>query len=607
MHRCWLALCLALSLCAADAPFRPIEEQRQQIRSKSAALEKALTGVRGKPLADDAEVYLKAAQWMLRHDEEFYKPEYVKYTLDGLDVGLARATQLAQGKAWWERAKGVVPRAYRSRVDSSVQPYLVHVPSSYDPARPSRLDVILHGRNATLTETSFLASTKGAPEADYLQVEVFGRTNNAYRWAGETDVFEALASVRARYNVDPKRIVLRGFSMGGAGTWHLGLHYPGLWAAIEAGAGFNETRKYAKLSNLPPYQDEVLSIYDAYLYAHNAVNLPVVGYGGDQDPQLQASVNIQEALGELRTRALFLVGPNTGHKFHPDSKRESDTFIDEALQQERPDPDRVRFVTYTPRYNQCHWLTVDALANQYERAEVDARRAGPAYVVVTSNVAALTIPKGNVTIDGDKTPGGTLVREDGRWKAGAIRGLRKIHALQGPIDDAFLDSFICVRPTGVPLHENINKAALERLDRFNREFAKFMRGDIRIKEDREVTDADIASSNLVLFGDPSSNSILRKTISKLPVRWDKQSVAFNGMNYDASAHLPVLIFPNPLNPRKYVVLNSGHTFGESEFRGTNALLFPRLGDYAILRVTNSGTEVAEAGLFDEFWRIRKTK
>ena len=69
----------------------------------------------------------------------------------------------------------------------------------------------------------------------------------AYRWAGETDVFEAIESVRKRYNIDPKRIALRGFSMGGGGAWHLGLHYPDQWAVVEAGAGFVETKVHAKV------------------------------------------------------------------------------------------------------------------------------------------------------------------------------------------------------------------------------------------------------------------------------------------------------------------------------------------------------------------------
>ena len=86
-----------------------------------------------------------------------------------------------------------------------------------------------------MNEVSFLFSHDSAkplpPDQQQIVLEVFGRINNAYRWAGETDVFEALDSVRKRYNIDPDRIVLRGFSMGGAGAWHIGLQYPDEWAA----------------------------------------------------------------------------------------------------------------------------------------------------------------------------------------------------------------------------------------------------------------------------------------------------------------------------------------------------------------------------------------
>src|SRR2546425_373281 len=151
--------------------------------------------------------------------------------------------------ASWPNQKGRLVRAYISRVDGSVQPYGLVIPDPYN-GQPVRLDVVLHGRGATLNEVSFIAAHDGSQPVlagqDFIQLEVFGRANNAYRWAGEADVFEALESVRQRYKIDPQRIVLRGFSMGGAGTWHIGLHYPGQWAATEAGAGFTETKRYTK-------------------------------------------------------------------------------------------------------------------------------------------------------------------------------------------------------------------------------------------------------------------------------------------------------------------------------------------------------------------------
>jgi hypothetical protein len=57
-----------------------------------------------------------------------------------------------------------------------------------------------------------------------------------------------------------------------------------------------------------------------------------------------------------------------------------------------------------------------------------------------------------------------------------------------------------------------------------------------------------------------------------------------------------------------VVLNTGHTFHATDFEGTNALLYPRLGDFAVLRLAPTkkdplAVEVPRAGLFDDFWRF----
>ena len=70
--------------------------------------------------------------------------------------------------------------------------------------------------------------------------------------------------------------------------------------------------------------------------------------------------------------------------------------------------------------------------------------------------------------------------------------------------------------------------------------------------------------------------------------------------------MPVLIFPNPLNPTKYVVLNSGFTFREFDYLN-NARQHPHLPDWAMIDVTTPADgkrpgRVAAAGFFDEMWR-----
>jgi hypothetical protein len=76
----------------------------------------------------------------------------------------------------------------------------------------------------------------------------------------------------------------------------------------------------------------------------------------------------------------------------------------------------------------------------------------------------------------------------------------------------------------------------------------------------------------------------------------------------ASSHVPVLIYPNPLNPNRYLVLNSGPTQREVDYLN-NARQVPRLPDYAIVDTTTPPDEktvgkIVAAGFFDESWSLR---
>ena len=590
--------CMVLLAALVGGASPPTAAEREQITAKLGQLTRAIEELRAKHVDDarivDIEVYQKAATWVLRFEEEFFTPAYVPNTLKALDHGLARAADAAFS---WESRKGRIVRAYRSKVDGSVQPYGLIVPESYDGSRAVRLDVVLHGRGTELTEVSFIAAHESDKPMtlDYITLEVYGRGNNAYRWAGETDVFEAIDSVKARYKIDENKIVLRGFSMGGAGAWHIGLHYPDKWAAVEAGAGFTETKKYAKLGPLVGYQEALLRIYDAVDYAANAQMVPIVGYGGEIDPLLQASVNIQERLAAEhieRPRMLFLIGPGTAHKWEPTSLAASNKFIDAVLAKPRKEPDHIHFVTHTTAYHQCYWISVESVEKQYQRAEVDADRWGEEMRVTTRNVSRIAIDGGkHVVIDGQSVElanFGVLMKTADGWRRAGKAGRYKKPGLQGPIDDAFRDAFLVVRPTGKPENKEAAQYINETLEQFRKEWAKYMRGDVRIKDDKAVTDDDIDRYHLVLFGDAQSN------------KWTKRIAPLLMRAWPGAPLVPVMIAPNPLNPNRYVVFNSGHTFHEEEFKGTNALLYPRFGDYAM--ISPALRQVVRGGVFDTEWR-----
>ncbi len=101
--------------------------------------------------------------------------------------------------------------------------------------KPMRLDVWLHGRGEKVSEVAFLHQRMNsvgdvAPE-NTIVLHPYGRYCNAFKFAGEIDVLEAIEHVKRTFVIDEDRISIRGFSMGGAGCWQMAVHYPGMWMA----------------------------------------------------------------------------------------------------------------------------------------------------------------------------------------------------------------------------------------------------------------------------------------------------------------------------------------------------------------------------------------
>ncbi len=614
---------------------------RAELESGVKDLAGALESVKSHELAPDVLIYHKAVDWALRYNE-FYSPREIAAAKQILKQGLERARALKDGKAPWDSAVGLVVRGYRSRIDGSVQPYGLVVPAGYDPAKkraPYRLDFWLHGRDEKLTELKFIDQRQKSPgeftPPDTFVLHLHGRLCNASKFAGEMDLFEALAHVRQRYPIDENRLVVRGFSMGGASTWHLAAHHAGLWAAAAPGAGFAETPVYANMFKdaVAPtaVEQKLWHWYNATDYAANLSNCPVVAYSGELDKQKQAADIMAKAMKEEGLDLAHVIGPKVEHKYEPKAKEEVARRIDELATRGRdPFPMKLRFTTWTLRYNRMKWLTVDALDRHWERTRVDAEVAQGALAVTTTNVSAFSVefpaarnPIGSkAVVDGQPlelqaAPLGEIWRARfqkaaGRWAQATVSspaGHGKRHGLQGPIDDAFMDSFLMVTPTGMPMNEKAGAWIKAEQDEAIAGWRRFFRGDARVVKDTDLKDSDLAAHHLVLWGDPGSNKFLSRISGKLPVQWDAKEVRVGGTSFPAEKHVPLLIYPNPLSPDRYVVLNSGYTFRENS-AASNSRHVPLLPDWAVLSTEAPATDrmsqrVVAAGFFDEQWALPK--
>ena len=592
----------------------------------------------------DIEILHKAARYALDYGEFFKSPEIAAAKAQ-LQLGMARAAELAKGRPSWSKATGPLVLGYRSQIDDSAQPYGLIVPEDWKPGEktPRPLYLWFHGRGETLSEVNFIAGRLKAKHdfaaANAFELHLYGRYCNANKFAGETDCFEAINDVKRRYTIDPARIAIMGFSMGGATAWHMGAHHAGDWAVVHTGAGFAETQIYAKVydpGKVPPpwWEDVLYRLYNTADVAANYANVPLVVYSGELDPQIQSAKIMKEALAREGLGMEWLIGPGVPHKYEPETKKEVSRRVDAFMAKGRkPLAPHVHLTAYTLRYNQMKWVTIDALEKHWERADVDAQIVDKGTIrVKTKNVTAFTLafPPGPVPLDRMRAPRviideqemkGPLVREG--WVARFIIAdparkwisadskepatLRKRHGLQGPIDDAFMDSFIFVRPTGRPLNEKVGEWSKSECDLAIAGWRRVFRGDARVKDDTAIKADDIANANLVLWGDPGSNSVLAKILPKLPLTWTRENLAIGTQKVSAADHAPILIFPNPLNPQRYVVINSGFTFRMGS-RTSNSLQTPKLPDWAVIDLNTPPDEqwpglVVDAGFFDERWQF----
>ena len=596
-------------------------------------------------LIPDVEIFHKAVDWPLRYNE-FYNVKEVGTARDLLKEGMARAAALKEGKAPWTIKTGPVVRGFRSAIDGSVQPYGVVVPATWTGAadkKPRATWIWNHGRGDTMTELSFMAGRmKSAGDFspdDTFVVHPYGRYCNATKFAGETDVFEALAAAGRAYPVDQRRLVNAGFSMGGASAWHLGVHHAGLWAVNHAGAGFAETAEYAGVFSAgktpPPWWEQTLwRWYDATVCVSNFKNSPMLAYHGSEDKQGQSTVIMKRfAEKEGVTDITEFIGPGVAHKYEPNTKKEIAGKIAELLAKgAEKSPHDAHWVTYTPIYPSADGLKIVALDRSWERAEVALTFKDGTPQVTTKNVAAIGIfsppnlkpgaVNRSLLLDGkqfdiaqfSKSETAMLYyqKKDGKWLSYADLpppkpGEAKRDGICGPIDHAFMSSFVFVKPTGAPLSPALGAWTKREFDHAVAQWRGVFRGDTVVVDDNKLSAAQIQASNLVLWGDPSSNAVFKKIADKLPVKWTAAGVEFGGKKYGPNS-APLLIFPNPLNPQKYVVLNSGFTFNRAAASGTNSQQTPKLPDWAIVDTSVPPDDkfpgkIEDAGFFDEQWKF----
>ena|GEM_PF-481867 len=123
--------------------------------------------------------------------------------------------------------------------------YLLSTPENYDPKTESLpLIVFLHGAGERGTDVNLL-KLHGIPKlfdkgSDLRVVTVSPQCDAGTTWNAQVKELKIFIDhIADEYNIDKNRISLTGISMGGFGTWSMGIEFPGYFSALAPICGGN--------------------------------------------------------------------------------------------------------------------------------------------------------------------------------------------------------------------------------------------------------------------------------------------------------------------------------------------------------------------------------
>lgn len=322
-----------------------------------------------------------------------------------------------------------VVTTYESEADESVQQFGYRRPANFESSEgPYEAVHYLHG--ATVDAES--AANSIAPRDDLYVIAPEARGPVAYDHEdiGRVDDMEALAVAKERFDIDENQVYLMGHSMGGHGTWHIGMHHTDRYAAMGPQHGWPDHESYI----ITPFKrDRVhthphmwaareISLYKnlAGPNTENAAdgNIPIFVTQGGMDtsvvplmPRSQIRMLANRGLsveaqgadrydgpGPDETDVAYLEVPGVGHWWDKDIGPGSDVVnhpdqFEWVRQNERdPTPSEVHFYTTNLAIeNTKYWVTVLEQQQPNTPTRVRASVADGRLEIETENVVDLSI------------------------------------------------------------------------------------------------------------------------------------------------------------------------------------------------------------------------
>jgi pimeloyl-ACP methyl ester carboxylesterase len=428
-------------------------------------------------------------------------------------------------------------RTFISNVDGSVQYYSV-APST-TPGDDQALVLSVHGAGVEARNQS-----RAYRQKDWAHVVApTNRRPFGFNWEewGRIDALEVFEDAKRVYRTKDELSYLTGHSMGGHGTWYLGVTYPDKFAAIAPCASYPDIIGYRRGGMADRFQGNLnFSMIRRGANAGRTLELKrnylqsgIYILHGDDDTvvSVEQARFMRETLGEFHPNFVYYEYPGGSH-WYGDHSVDWFPIFDFFRWQSIPalnEVNHIEFHTASPAISaKNYWIRINQQQKHYDFSNVVFDLQNDTISGTVGNVQSLTFFLSQLAFENDPvviiddftynaTAGQdlTLHRDNDTWVSRVIDTGEKYAARSGGFKQAFDNNVVFVYATRGTREENEwyrNKA------RFDAEtFLYRANGSIDIVSDRDFNPADYPDRNVIIYGNESNNRAWSQVLGNVPV------------------------------------------------------------------------------------------